>query len=187
MFTPCDILEFEAATHEAEGLRLRNVIADAEKAIADHAAKSQSLRYAIEVLRRDAPSKGPSQSITSTQARSDTIDRKARGLPARVLAACQEGESLTNSSLKARIGADGGGEVNAANLNATLHRLAKAGQLENLRTGVYRRATKGEALIAADGSPQLEGFNVQPVPQEGAPTTKGNSNGTSNPSGAASH
>lgn len=153
--------------HEAETLRLREVVTSAEKSIADLAAKSQSLRYAIEVLRREVPSVPITQTITVSLVSTATTERKPRGLPARVLAACDEGECLSNADFKARIGADGGGDVNAANLNATLHRLARAGQLENVRTGVYRRATKGEALKAADGGPQPEGFNFQPIPTEG--------------------
>ena len=129
MFTPFELLELEAAAHEAEGLRLRNVIASAEKVIADLAAKSQSLRYAIGVLRRGAPSTIPGQPAPATLTRSGATERKPRGLPSRVMAVCQEGESLSNSAFKERIAADGGGDVNAANLNATLHRLAKAGQL----------------------------------------------------------
>ena len=163
MLSPIEILECEADAHEAEKARLGGVIANAEKAIAELDAKARSLRYAIGVLCREAPS-APS----AANGVNDTMQPpKPIGLPERVLACCEDGETLTNAEFKARIDADGRGAVISANLNATLHRLTKVGRLEIVRHGHYRKPGKGEALNVAESSPQHEGFNFQPIPTEG--------------------
>ena len=70
------------------------------------------------------------------------------GLAKRALECCAAGETLANSEFKARIDADGHGTVIAANLNTTLHRLARDGRLTLVGHGNYRKAGQASTLDA---------------------------------------